>query len=535
MDKMNNRFFRVYRAESGDHHFLGKICAFLADRPGSLAELAGIFKQYSINLIFFYYDRLVHPNRVLLEVKSSTDTALGRVYDELSAHMLLDSGLKANTSALGVVDTRSILKIEVRLEHKPGTLGDFAGLLARHAANVIHMEYNEEISDTSAKIALFTQDPEEVDKLLKDINAHGYYYSIIYKGAGHKKIEDIIGLNLTERFFFKLKSLLKTDDIGRLKKLIDSSQKMTDTLLKFSNEAGKHYEEGNIITNVLTFASVSLMNTGANFSYRRLPSLAFDNVIFHAFRMPTGGNIYILQGSKDMVMIDSSYGLYYEDVKSMLRGNGLDPSLIGKIYLTHADADHSGLSGYFAGEFGSLVYLHKDARGIIENENRAWGSGSPISDLNHYFTVLVNEFTKLSIPGNWTEYRINSIPHESGFTLIDEFTFCGQTYKILESLGGHTPGQVFIFSHDSGLIFTGDYLLNVGSLAPEERDILNYPKFMMTSTNVNSLLFRREMDMLKEFIGRFDAELGKAGKDVIVVPGHGDYYSFRTVFSNSDR
>ena len=529
---MNNRFFRVYRAESGDRHFLAKISAFLADRPGSLAELAGIFKQYSINIIFFSYDRSLHPNRVLLEVRSSTDTELSQVYNVLSTHNLLDSGRKADTSALGVLDTRSILKIEVRLEHKPGTLGDFALLLAQHDANVMHMEYNEEISDTSAKISLFTQDPDEVDKLLKDINAHGYYYSIIFKGAGNKEIEDVIGLNLTERFFFKLKSLLKTEDISRLKKLIASSQKMTGTLMKFSNEAGKHYEEGNIITNVLTFASVSLMNTGTNFSYRRMPLLTFNNVIFHAFRMPTGGNIYILQGSEDMVMIDSSYGLYYEDVKSMLRENGLDPSLVGRIYLTHADADHSGLSGYFAGEFGSQVYLHKDARGIIDHENRAWGSGSPISDLNHYFTVLVNEFTKLSIPGNWIEYRTDSIPHESGFMLIDKFTFCGQTYNILESLGGHTPGQVFIFSYESGLIFTGDYLLNIESLGPEERNILNYPKYMMTSTNVNSLLFRREMEMLKEFIGRLDRELGNSGKDAIVVPGHGDYYSYRTVFNN---
>ncbi|MEW6602494.1 MAG: MBL fold metallo-hydrolase [Nitrospirota bacterium] len=530
---MDNRFFRVYRYESGDRHFLVKISAFLADRPGSLAELAGIFKQYSINIIFFSYDRSVHPNRVLLEVKCSSDTTISQVYEELSAHNLLDPGLKTDRSALGVIDTRSILKIEVRLEHTPGTLGDFAALLARHEANVIYMEYNEEISETSAKISLFTQDPEEVDRLLKDINAHGYYYSIIYKGAGHKEIEDVIGLNLTERFFFKLKSLLKTEDISRLKKLIDSSQKMTDTLLKFSNEAGKHYEEGNIITNVLTFASASLMNTGAGFTYRKLRPLTFDNVTFHAFRMPTGGNIYILQCDKDAVMIDSSYGLYFEDVKAMLRGNAIDPSIIGRIYLTHADADHSGLSGYFAGEFGSRVYLHKDARGIIDNENRAWGSGSPISDLNHYFTILVNEFTKLSIPSNWMEYADGSTPHESGFMLIDEFTFCGHTYKVLESLGGHTPGQVFIFSHDSGLIFTGDYLLNVESLGQEERDILNYPKFMMTSTNVNSLLFRREMDMLREFIGRFDAELVKSGKEAVIVPGHGDYYSFRGVFNKS--
>ena len=525
---MNNKIFRVYRSELADSHFLAKISAYLADRPGSLAELASVFKSFSINIVFFYYDRSEQANRVLLEVTGNNLSSLHQVYQELSDRGLFDSDSALATSELGVVDAGSILKIEVQLKNRPGTLGDFAKLLERHNANVIYMEFNEDISETSAKIALFTRDPEEIDILLKEMNTHAYYYSIVYKGAGHKEIEDVIGLNLTERFFFKLKQLLKTDDIDRLKKVINSSHKMRDTLMKFNSEAGKHFEEGDIITNVLAFASESLMKTEDNFSYRRLPSISFDDVTFHAFRMPTGGNIYILQAVDELVMIDTSYGLYYDEVKRMLRENDLDPALVGRIYLTHADADHAGLSGYFSEEFGSKVYMHKDARGIIEHENRAWGSGSPLLELNYLFTVLVNEFTKFSVPGNWTPYPNKDGSTEDPFKLIGEFRIGGQTYKVLESLGGHVPGQVFIYSYDSGLIFTGDYLLMLESITPEEKYILNYPKFMMTSTNVKSTLFRAEMNMLKEFIGNFQSKLIKSGKEAIVVPGHGDYYSFKS-------
>jgi hypothetical protein len=48
---------------------------------------------------------------------------------------------------------------------------------------------------------------------------------------------------------------------------------------------------------------------------------------------------------------------------------------------------------------------------------------------------------------------------------------------------------------------------------------------MMTSTNVNSSLFRHEMEMLKEFIFSFDAEMRSRNLRAVIVPGHGDYYS----------
>jgi glyoxylase-like metal-dependent hydrolase (beta-lactamase superfamily II) len=172
------------------------------------------------------------------------------------------------------------------------------------------------------------------------------------------------------------------------------------------------------------------------------------------------------------------------------------------------------------------VYLHDGARGILEHENRGWGSDTPLLDLNHYFTVLVNEFTKFRVPEKWTAYGKKERERLNGFSVIDAFEIGGQTYKVLESSGGHVPGQVFFISSDSGLIFTGDYLLRVDSLGDEERVMLNLPKFMMTSTNVNSALFRKEMDMLKDLITRFDADLRTRNQKAVIVPGHGAYYEW---------
>ena len=520
---MNKKPFRIYHPEHGCS-YLAKITAYLPDRPGSLAGLAEIFTKYSINITLFNYDRSTHPNRVILEVTGETIDSLEQARSELDSLQLLSQSGKTDGVPLAIVDTRNILKIEVRLENIPGALGSFARLLACHEANVIYMHYNEEISETSADISLFTGDSAEVEELLKDMNARGYYYSTIYKGAGHKEVEDIIGLNLMERFFFRLQKIMKTDDIDKLRRLIDSSKQLSDVLVRFSVEAGKHFEEGDLITSVLAFASASLMKTDRGFSYQKLPHLQSGNATMHAFKLPTGGNIHVLESCGSYLMIDSSYGLYYEDVKKMLSENGIPPDRIGDIYLTHADADHAGLSGYFNMEFGCNVHMHRNAAGVIRNENRAWGSGSPLTELNHFFTVLVNEFTRAAYPQEWIAYGENDCGMEGEFRAIDSFEFAGHSYKILESIGGHVPGQVFFMSYDSGLIFTADYLLNLDSLSAEERVVLTYPKFMMTSTNVNSTLFKKEMEMLKHLAGDFDAAMRSAGTQAYVVPGHGDYY-----------
>jgi glyoxylase-like metal-dependent hydrolase (beta-lactamase superfamily II) len=521
---MSEKYFYTYRSLSGDD-YLGKGCLFLVDRPGSLAEVAGMFAANDVNIVFFHYNRSEHPNRVLIEVRGRAEDALHAITSRLSEAGFIGGHLPEPRHDLGVTDTRSILKIEVQLPHVPGALGKFARLLSEHDANVIYMSYHEDISETSAHFSIVTGNPGEIETILRKMNEKDYYYGLVYKGAEQREIEDVIGLNLIERFFFNLRKLLDTDDVENLRRLVHSSQRLSDALVRFSAEAGRHFEVGNITTNILAFASASAARTGEKFTFRRLPSLVFDRVRFHTFRVPTGGNIIILESDEELVMIDGGYGIYYEDVKAMMREQGLDPRKVRRIYLSHADADHAGMSGYFAEEFGSCVHLHKAAKGILEHENRAWGSDTPLLELNHCFTTLVNEFTKFKMTGNWIPYSSQTGERIAGFPVLDQFELMGQTYKVLESIGGHIPGQVFFLSFDSGLVFTGDYLLLTGSLGIAERDVLNLPRFMMTSTNVDSALFRREMAMLKELTVTMGRHPCMSGKRVVIVPGHGDYYS----------
>lgn len=504
--------------------FLVRTKFYVPDKPGSLAKLAELFSKRNINIVLFYYNRSEHPNRVVIEGKALDSESLKSLYEEAQNQGFFEEIYEED---LEITELENILKLSIYLEHKPGTLFKVAQILKKHEANVIYMIFNELVSENKANIAFYVKDSNQINSLLNELNALGYHYNLEYSGVNQEDTNKLIGLNLVEKFYLKLKKILSEEEVENLRKIINASKYLSETLLKFNKEAGQNLEAGQVFANILTFAISSRTKVNTNFFYKKLPSLPIGDILIHTFKLPTGGNLYLLETKDEYVMIDGSYGIYYEDVKKMLRQNGIFPEKIRRIYISHPDADHAGLSGYFEEEFNTEVYLHKDAIDVIENENRVYGVNTPLYDLNHYFTILVNYFTKCKFPQNYKVFNTEEIERYAQFKVIDFFKVGDYKFKVLESLGGHIPGQVFFLCEEAGVIFTADYLLYVPSLTEEEKNILNIPKFLMTSTNANSRIFRQEMELLKNLCIDLDKNLRKQGKGLIIFPGHGDFYPAR--------
>jgi glyoxylase-like metal-dependent hydrolase (beta-lactamase superfamily II)/ACT domain-containing protein len=520
-------YLDLFTPLDGRPGWLARGAVWLPDQPGSLAWLAGLFGEAGANIIHFHHNRSEHPNRVLLEAWVPTPEMGRRLREELGRGGALDDGRWPATPPLVVTDADSILRLEVGLEHVPGSLARLAALLRDHQANVIFFSYHEDVSPQSVQISLFTGRAGEIDRLLRDLNQRGYHYTIRYRGASQREVDDVIGLNLVERFYFQIRRLLGSDDAESLRRMVESSRSMSEALVRFSQEAGRHLEAGEVYTRVLAFASGSQAHTGPRFSYRRLPSLTFDDLSFHAFRLPSGGNVFVLEAPDELVMVDSPFGVYHRDVTAMLEACGLPPAKLRRLYVTHTDADHAGMAGSLEDEFGTRVFLHHRAGEVLQRENRAWGGATTLLDLNHHFTVLVNGFTRFRAPARWEPLGQPETAPGGPLPVIDRFQVGGRTFHVLESNGGHTTGGVFYLGIDTGLLFTGDYLLWLPSLNQEERDFLSLPRFMMTSTNADSGLFREETQALTTLALALDRRLAGTGGEVRIVPGHGDYYPAR--------
>ncbi|HNS31524.1 MAG TPA: MBL fold metallo-hydrolase [bacterium] len=508
-----------------DRNLRVKFCVSLEDKPGSLLALSSLVAANNGNIVFFHYDRSMHSNRVVVEVQMKNRCCLDALLKSLTESGYNFQKKDDYRDEVYITTPESVLEIKVRLINRPGSLAAFTSVLTDHHANVIYMLYDEDIDTESADIALATENSSGIYGLLSDINSKGYNYRIIYRGNEQEKIEHIIGLNLIEKFFLNLRKTLPGWDQKELRTAVESSRELCSDLVNFYSELGNNLEKSEVFEKVLSLASISVRMTGQNFHVKELPILEFgDKTRLFSFRLPTTENIFVFQSEDEIVMFDGGFGLYYEGIKALLRSKSMNPSRIKRIFVSHCDADHVGTAGYFAEEFGAMVFMHPASRGVVDNENRAFGTNTKLLELNKCFTKLVNGFTKCKYPERINFFPASPIGREEDFNVIGSFQVGSIKFLVLESHGGHIPGQVFFLNRDYGLLFTADYLINLESLSSEEKDILSVNRYLMTSTNTNSQIFREESESLKNMVLSLDDRLQKKRKSALIFPGHGDYY-----------
>ncbi len=520
---------RVYRriapANAGQPgQILAKFRVSLPDRPGSLAGFASTIARSGGNISFFHYDRSLDSGRVAVEVQLADESAIGPLLCSLRDRQYNPEPTPDVQDDVLVTAAESVLEVKVRLENEPGALASFALLLAEHDANVIYMLYDEDIDEDAADIALATEHPQEIDRLLQAVNEQGYHYRVVYRGSDEQAAANIIGLKMVEKFFLRLKKLLPSSGVDEIRSLVQSSRDLQQDLVQFATEAGNNLEAGDVFETVLTFASRSRSRTGERFSAAEMKPLRLPGgVDLLGFRLPTSENFYLFRDSGGLTMIDAGHGIYYPDIKRLLSSRGLDPASITRIFITHPDTDHAGSSGYFEREFGTAVFMHSGSADVIKHMNRAYGSPGSLLNLNKYYTRLSTRFTECLFPAR-PRYFSDQPGRSSGlFKVIDAFSVGPLSFDVLESHGGHTPGLVFFLNRKCGLLFTSDFLLNVKSLTAEDKEHLGIYRYLLTNPNRDSRLYKEETAALKEMMLSLDEELKKTG-GAIIFPGHGDYY-----------
>jgi glyoxylase-like metal-dependent hydrolase (beta-lactamase superfamily II) len=192
-------------------------------------------------------------------------------------------------------------------------------------------------------------------------------------------------------------------------------------------------------------------------------------------------------------------------------------SSLSRIIVTHADADHCGAAGFFS----VPVFVHAGTLEIIRTNNRAYGSRNEDSVLEAFYTKMINLFSKFNTPPD-----IRCFPGPAGatrgiFPVIGTVEIGDMILEVLESLGGHTFGQVFLYSREQGLLFAADSVINFASLSKERADYSSLAAFLVTSVNVDSELATKERRALLELARDTDEDLKKAGKRCLVCGGHG--------------
>ena len=469
----------------------------MPNEPGALHKAAEIAKDYDGNIHRIHYNRKIDPNTVFFEINA----------DELSYEKIRDK-----LDEIGYLQTTlrpvNYLKFNILLPHSPGALFDFLNYITSAGANIGFMDFDSKSSrHDKLTVSLTLDEISSVDKLLDNLKSN-YLLEIIEYDTEGEKLDDIVFYIV---FAQKLREILGNTEDDFLIKLLGDINHIVQELTRLGEDPKRVFESILLTGNILK-------DTSGNGFYADIQKIELNNnVQLYCFQPPCGGNVFVINAQDEMVMIDSGYGIYYADFLRLFQHCGIDLKNLKGIYMTHADADHCGAGGFY----GVKSFLHKGTSDIIRKANRAYGSNVEECILEEVYTKLINLFSRFNSPVDVEIFHDKVIKMRGHFPVIHTFKVGDMEFEVLESLGGHLYGQIFLICPSEGIIFTGDSLINFDSLSEDRKKYNLLAKNLMTSVNVDGERARKERKALLELISKLNQELSVQDKNCLICSGHG--------------
>ncbi len=470
----------------------------MPDTPGSLHRAAEIIKKYDGNINRIQFDRRIDPGTVFYEVTATAEAYKGITRD-LAGIGFLQTSLKPP----------NFLKFAVFLPHRPGALFEFLGYTTSAGANIAYIDFDDKGRHPDRMtVSLNLEDSPEVDLLLEQLKSR-YRLEILEYDTTGKHLDDTV---FYVRYGQAVRELVGESEDSFILSFLADTNHIAQELTERGSDPRQVFES--------VLATGRTMNTtsGEKFYADVQVFPVTEAMTLFCFQLPCGGNIFLIRNHDDMIMIDTGYGIYHKDVTAMFSRYGLsDVPGLSRIIVTHADADHCGAAGFFA----VPAFMHAGTREIIRANNRAYGSRNEHSLLESFYTKMINLFSRFNTPAS-----IRCFAEPKGvmcgiFPVIGTIEIGDIRLEVLESLGGHTVGQIFLYSKKQGLLFAADSVINFASLSKERAEYSSLAAFLVTSVNVDSDLATKERRALLELARETDEELKLEGKRCLVCGGHG--------------
>lgn len=469
----------------------------IPDHPGALHKAAEIAKRYDANIHRIHYNRKIDPNTVFFEITTSEDS-YKEIKDDLQEIGYLQTSL----------EPPSFLKFNVYLPHRTGALFEFLNYLTSAKANIGFIDFDDTgIHPERLSVSLNLDETQAVDELLNQLKSI-YRLEITEYNEKHDKLDDTV---FYIYFAQKLRSIIGDAEDEFLIKLLSDVNHIVQELMKMGEDPKQVFQS-------ILLTGKTLKDTTGDKFYADVQKITLKDLELFCFQPPCGGNIFILNTPQEMVMMDTGYGIYYQDVLRMLQKYGLgDLGRLKSIYITHADADHSGAGGFFEIE----SFLHEGTLEIIKKANRAYGSSAESFILEELYTNLINLFSKFNSPKKFRVFPDEIKGMRNIFPVICSFKVGYVEFEVLEGLGGHLHGHVFFLCPDEGFLFSGDSLINFESLDEHRRNFNILAKNLMTSVNVDSEAAQKEREGLIKLATEMDEKLSSKKKRCLICGGHG--------------
>ena len=469
----------------------------MPDQSGTFLRASRIIAGHGGNIARVSYNKAVDPHMLFVDVEASGD-ALLKIEDDLSAIGYLNKK---------ITEIR-VIEVSVKIPDKPGAILPVLEIFSRYDINISYMNSvagGDPWQDF--KFGLLIENPAIVKTLLDDISKV-YPVDVIECDSSEEDLDNTV-------FYIRL--------ANEMRKLLGISTEKTMQFISESNRIlqvlqAEGENAGKVFDYVRRFAYFVSSCRGGNFKTSIQKIILSGDVTVYSIQPYCGSNTYVLAGPDKLVLIDTGYAIYHDEMLRVLKEAVPDWEQKPKnIYITHADVDHCGLLSWLTD--ADIIVNQKSAENFrrqsaglpdYREQTELHLGYSKISQIISGYTVP--EVDKLKILDSGTPGEHDSLLPIGAMDIGD------RNFTIYEGSGGHLYGEMVYVCEKAGIVFTGDILVNISGFSKERAEFNSLAPYLMKSVNVNS---KKATEMRRQVMALIQGITKQNMKPCIICGGHG--------------
>ncbi len=469
----------------------------MPDKAGAFLLASKIIAQSKGNIVRVSYNKAIDLHMLFIDVVA-TEENLGDI-----ENALLEIGYINDK----ITEIR-VIEVTVKIPDRPGAVMPVLEILNKYEINISYL--NSSATDgayQNFKIGMLIENPKVIKTLLDEISKI-YQIDIIECDDSEENLDNTV-------FYIRL--------ANEMQKLLNLSTENTMEFISESNRIlqvlqAEGEDAGRVFDYIKRFAYFVSSNRGENYKVDIEKLKISDAVILYSIEPFCGSNTYVLEVPDELVLIDTGYAIYADEMQRVFKGLFADwDNRKKRIYITHADVDHCGLLSKIK---NAPLYLNRKSAQSLQRQVQ----GLPDYREN---TELRLGYSKVSrIISGYMPPEIDSIkifdsgtPEEHDELInIAKMTVGDLEFMIYEGSGGHVNGEMVYACEKAGVVFTGDILVNINGFSQERAEFNSLAPYLMKSVNVDSQKAKEMRKQANKLI--FDITK-KNNKPCIVCGGHG--------------
>jgi len=467
------------------------------DKTGAFMAAAEIIAKNNGNIVRVSYNKAVDLHMLFVDVVAEEDALPGiaRELDEIGY-------LSKKITEINV------LMIEIKIPDHPGMLLPALRILNGFDVNISYINSTQGADDhQNFVMGLLIEKPELIQKLLGELRGIYQVNLLGYNDSANSFDNSIFYIQLAN----EVKEQLHLSDEQTLEFISEANRVLQ--MLQRTNE-----NPDKIFRYIREFSNFISNHRGDRFRCKITRIPVAPGLILYGIEPVCGSNMYILKAPEELILIDTGYALYYEEVMSKFYELFPDWEHCEKhVYITHADVDHCGLLSRLEDvtlhlNQKSADNFRRQGMGILDyRESKEFCFGySKLSRIISGYTPPDME-SAVIIDKNTPKEHEHLLP-------IGGFSIGGVDFEILEGSGGHLYGEMILVCRDRGILFTGDSFLNFQGFSSELQRFHSIAPYLMRSVNMDS---GKAAHMREEIVLLLERIAADRGQSCLVCGGHG--------------